>query len=464
MAASATIARPRSDPTPAFPVAPPTHRRRTEAGLLVLAGLVTASAGLLATLGATHSVSRSYEEMLGAIVLLPFLAHLANRRLAPEADPVLLPVVSLLNGLGWVMIARLDHAVHSDYAPRQVLWTALGIVVYIVTLAVLRRPRDLERHRYLWALGGVGLLLLPLVPHLGEDINGARLWIRLGPITFQPVEVAKIALVVFFASIFVEKRELLSHATARLRNHRVPDPRPFGPILLAWGFSMLAMVAERNVGFALLIFVIFLSMLWMATGRVSYLGVGALLFVAGAFVGNFLFAQVHERITIWLNPWPYAQTIGYQVIQAEYAFGTGGIAGTGLGLGHPGFIPIVQSDFIFAAFGEELGLFGTTLLVVAFALLVGSGLRVALRARSDFSKLLAAGLITVLGFQAFFIMAGVVRLLPLTGLTLPFVAYGGSSLAANYLLIALVMRVSDEGERAALRQGRSPRPARRSSP
>ncbi len=347
------------------------------------------------------------------------------------------------------MVVRLDPAL----ALHQAMWTAIGVVVYVLGLATVRHSRDLERYRYLLGVGGVGMLLLPLVPHLGVDVNGSRLWVRLGPVSFQPVEIAKIALVIFFASSFGEKRDLISTPTVRVGNLLLPDPRVLGPLVAAWGFAMLAMVAEHNVGFAFLIFVIFLSMLWVATGRVAYLAVGAVLFVVGAWIGSLLFAHVDARIVAWLHPWSHVNTVGYQIVQAQYALGWGGITGTGLGLGHPSYVPVVISDFIFAAFGEEMGLVGTTSLVIAFLILVGAGLRAALSARSDFSKLAAAGLTAVLGFQAFFIMAGIVRLLPLTGVTLPFVAYGGSSLVANYVLIALIMRISNEGEAAKLSWG-----------
>ncbi|HEX6476542.1 MAG TPA: FtsW/RodA/SpoVE family cell cycle protein, partial [Acidimicrobiales bacterium] len=316
-----------------------------------------------------------------------------------------------------------------------------------------RHSRDLARYRYLLAFAGLALLLVPLAPKLGQNINGARLWVRLGPVTFQPVELAKIALIIFFASYFVEKREILTLPTVRIGNRLFTDPRPFGPVLVAWGFAMLVMTAERSVGFSLLIFVLFISMLWMATGRITYLVVGAILFVVGAFVAAHLFGQVNDRITVWLDPWKYANGIGYQVVQGQYAFGSGGLAGSGLGLGHPGLIPIATSDFIFAAIGEETGLLGTVGIVMAFLLLVGASLRTALVAKSEFAKLLAAGIAAAIGFQAFFIMAGVVRLLPLTGVTLPFVAYGGSSLIANYVLIALLVRVSDENVQQAVPPG-----------
>jgi cell division protein FtsW (lipid II flippase) len=273
------------------------------------------------------------------------------------------------------------------------------------------------------------------------------------------VELAKLALCIFFASYFAEKREMLSVPTFRLGNRLVLDPRPLGPILVAWGFAMLVLGAEGDIGFALLIFVLFISMLWLATGRVLYVVVGLILFAVGALVASHLFNQVDVRVENWLHPGnrynlPPGEN-SYQLLQGLYGMGTGGLTGTGLGFGLLGnslpghvIIPEVNSDYIFAAFGTEMGLLGTTVILFAFTLIVGAGLRIAQTARSEFAKLLAAGLTVIVGMQAFFIMAGIVRLLPLTGITLPFMAYGGSSLVANYVLIALLMRTSDEGERA----------------
>jgi cell division protein FtsW (lipid II flippase) len=422
------------------PHPPLSSRRRTEAGLLLLADLAVVFAYVLASLGHAARIPANVIPFLAIILGLSAACHLANRWLAPDANPVVVPVAALLNGLGYVMIARLDY----QLASAQATWTAIGVAAYVGTLVVVRRSRDLDRYRYLLAVAGLGLLLMPLVPKVGQNINGARLWVRLGPLSFQPVELAKLALIVFFASYFVEKRELLSTPTMRVGNRLVTDPRPFGPVVLAWAFSLLVMTAEHDIGFSLLLFCVFISMLWVATGRARYLLVGAVLFLVGAVVAQHLFGQVHERIAIWLDPWKYAQSTGLQLVQAAYGMGTGGVAGTGLGLGHPGLIPVVTSDFIFAAFGEELGLVGTSMLVVAYVVLVGVGLRAALAARSEFSKLLATGLSAVLGLQAFFIMAGVVRLLPLTGVTLPFVAYGGSSLVANYVLAGVLVRCTDE--------------------
>jgi len=420
--------------------------------LLCVAVVVITLAYLLAALGTTGSLPGNALEFIGAISALALVVHLANRFLAPEADPVMMPVVLMLNGIGFVMIFRLgDPGAPWHY---QAVWTALGVAAYVVTLAVVRRSRDLERYRYLLALGALVLLVLPLAPYLRntiENSSGVKLWIHLGPVTFQPVELAKLMLVVFFASYFVEKREMLSLATRRVGNRLLPDLRPLAPIAVAWAVSILIILFEHDIGFSLLLFVMFIAMLWVATGRWTYVLGGMIAFVAGTFLAAHLpFAKtlIDQRVAGWLNPWAHysASTggYGYQSVQGEIALARGGVTGSGLGLGSPYDIPVAYSDFILAAIGEELGLLGTTAVVVGFLLLIGAGIRTALRARSEFSQLAAVGLTAIIGFQSFFIMAGVLRLLPLTGVTLPFISYGGSSLVANYVLVALLMRISDE--------------------
>jgi peptidoglycan glycosyltransferase len=414
-------------------------RRNAELGLMLLVALLTIGAYLLASLGRTSSLPANVGPFLGIVLGLLVVAHLATRRLAPAADGTLLPLAALLNGLGYVFIARLDHRL----AGLQALWTALGIAAFVGTLLVVRRTRDLERFRYTFALIGIGLLLMPLLPVIGRNINGARLWVRVGGISFQPGEFAKVTLCIFLASYLVEKRELLSVGTRRIGPAIVPDLKYFGPILLAWGLAMVVLVAERDLGSSLLFFALFIAMLWVATARGAYLIIGAGLFAVGSLVAVKAFAHVHERISIWLNPWPVANGNGFQTIQALFALAAGGIFGTGLALGSPQRIPAVATDFIFAAVGEELGLLGTCAIIAAFLLMVGTGLRIALRAEAPFEKLLATGLTTIIGVQAFIIIGGVTRLVPLTGITLPFVSYGGSSLLANYVLLALLLRVSD---------------------
>jgi cell division protein FtsW (lipid II flippase) len=413
-------------------------RRTTELGLVVLAALVTVGLYTLASLGTTASIPANVIPFLGVILGLFGLAHYATRKLAASADGTLLPLAGLLNGVGYVFIARLDE----DLAGLQATWTAVGIGAYILTLAFVRRTRDLESYRYTFMFIGLGLLLLPLVPSVGRTINGARIWVSLGPLNFQPGEFAKIVLAVFFASYLVEKREILRIAAHRIGPISLPDLKHFGPVVLAWGTSLVVMVAERDLGSSMLFFALFLAMLWIATERLSYLAIGFAMFAIGAVFATMAFSHVEARIDVWLDPWSDSRGAGYQVVESQYALAWGGITGTGPGLGNPGKIPAAESDFIFAAIGEELGLLGSTAVLAAFLLLVGAGLRIALKAEHPFDKLLATGLTTIIGVQAFIIVGGVIRLVPLTGVTLPFVSYGGSSLVANYVLLALLMRVS----------------------
>ncbi|MDQ2825377.1 MAG: FtsW/RodA/SpoVE family cell cycle protein, partial [Actinomycetota bacterium] len=381
--------------------------------------------------------------------LVPFLliilgllavAHIATRKLAPGADGILLPLAGLLNGVGYVFIARLNP----HLAGLQALWTALGVGAFVATLALVRRARDIERFRYTFALIGIGCLLVPLLPGIGRNINGARLWVRLGSVTFQPGELAKIALCIFFASYLVEKQPLLAMGTRKVLGVWVPNVRHFGPIVLAWLFSLVVMFWERDLGSSLLFFALFVVLIWVATARGAYLGIGAVMFAAGATLAYKVFAHVQTRISILIDPWSVANGSGYQTVQALFAFAAGGIAGANIGQGSPQRIPAVSTDFIFAAIGEELGLIGTVAILIAFLLMVGAGLRIAMRVESPFEKLLAAGLTAIIGLQTFIIIGGVTRLVPLTGITLPFVSYGGSSLISNYILLALLLRISDD--------------------
>ncbi len=410
------------------------------------AGGIVVATYVLMILGNTSRVPSDLAPLLVTILLLGAVTHIANRIFVPDANAVVVPIVFLLNGLGYVMISRIDLGTGKHYAPLQAAWTAAGVAAYVVTLFAIRRSRDLDRYRYLLLTVGVALLLLPLVPGLGANIYGARLWIQIGSFEFQPVELAKILLCIFFASYFADKRELLTIPTARFGNRLVLDPRPLVPIVLAWAFAILIMSAEHDIGFSALLFTLFIGLLWVTTGRTGYLVLGLILFGAGAYVTAKYFSQTHIRVEDWLNPWPLANGSGGQLVKSWYAMGSGGIGGTGLGLGFGAYtIANARTDFIFAVIGEEMGLLGSTMVVVAFLLLVGAGLRIAQAARSEFAKLVATGLTLIIGFQAFFIIGGIIRLMPLTGITLPFVSYGGSALIANYVLVALLMRISDEG-------------------
>ena len=357
---------------------------------------------------------------------------------------MLLPLAALLNGIGYVMIARLDA---KNLAGLQATWTMVGIAAYIGTLVVVRHVNDLRRYQWTFLFIGVALLMMPLVPGIGRTFGGARIWVRIGPMGFQPGELAKICLALFFAGYLTERRELIAGGTWRVGPFNLPEPRHLLPILAAWAFSVVVMVFQRDLGSSLLFFALFVVLLWVATEKASFIAIGAALFAAGAYISWQLFDHVQTRIDIWLDPWSRYEGRGYQIAQAMFAFGSGSLGGTGLGLGTPGKIPEAKNDFIFAAIGEELGLFGATAVLLAFMLMIGSGLRSAMRAERTFEKLLATGLTTILGVQGFIIIAGVVRVLPLTGVTLPFVSYGGSSLVANYVLLALLMRISDSTAR-----------------
>jgi len=290
-------------------------------------------------------------------------------------------------------------------------------------------------------MAGIGLLLLPLVPGIGTTKNGARLWVEFGPLSFQPGELAKLALAVFFASYLVERRELLAPGALPM-SALAARARAMGPLLAAWALSLVVMIAERDLGSSTLFFALFVGMLWLAAGGVGWPLLGAGMFAAGSLFAASIFSHVQDRLETWIDPWSRAAGTGYQLVQAAFAFGAGGTVGVGLAKGRPDRIPAATTDLVFAAIGEELGLVGATAVIAAFMLLVAAGLRIAMRASRPFDQLLAAGLTLILGVQSFLIIGGVTRVLPLTGITLPFVSYGGSSLVANWILVAILLRIS----------------------
>jgi peptidoglycan glycosyltransferase len=408
---------------------------------MVLAWIITGAYYALASLGAKGQMPSSFTLFLVGVVVISLLMHFAIVRYAPNASEVLLPIATLLNGVGYVEIARWNPPL----ARVQSFWFLISAIGLVVTLKLVRHVRDLDRYRYLTLLAGLGLLCAPMLPVLGETVNGARLWVHVGSHSFQPVEIAKILLVFFFASYFAANRELLSTPTQRLGSKNFVPPKVLVPILVAWGLSVGILGAENDLGFALLIFALFISLLWVTTGLKTYVLLGLGLLVGGAFIADKLFFQVQSRIGLWLDPWSPAHfAYSYQLAYGWFSIAAGGVTGTGLGLGQSGNIPHITSDMIFAAVAEELGFLGVILVLSLFACFVGEGFRIAQRASSDFVRLTATGLTALIGLQAFFIMAGVLRLLPFTGITLPFVAYGGSSLFANYLVVALLLRISDE--------------------
>jgi cell division protein FtsW (lipid II flippase) len=422
------------------------YRRQTELTLIVMAAAITGVAYTLASLGANSVIPARMGPFLALVLALIGLAHFAVRKLARGADPTLLPLAVFLHGVGYVMITRLDD----ELAGLQALWSLVAITAFCATLLFVQRAIDLARYKWTLFLVGAGLLLLPMLPGLGRNVNGARIWVKLGPINFQPGEFAKVALAVFFAAYLADRRELIAASTWKVGPFRLPDPQHILPILVAWGFSVVVMVGQRDLGSSLLFFTLFIVMMWVATERVSYLILGAIMFSGAAFVAWKMFDHVQTRVSIWIDPWEDEYGKGFQIVQALYGIGDGGMTGTGLGRGSPDTVPEAQNDFIFAAIGEELGLIGATAILMAYLLFIGSGLRVALRTDRTFEKLLATGLTTIVGVQAFIIIGGVIKIVPLTGITLPFVSYGGSSLLSNYILLALLLRLSDAG---AIRRG-----------
>ena len=425
-------------------------------GATVLAALGYAAVGV-AQDGRLPSGAVGYGVGLGALY---GLAHLAVRRFAPYADPIVLPVVALLNGLGVVIVRRLDlatldkaraagKAVPRADAPLQLIWSTIGIAALVAVLVIVRDHTRLARYAYTCAAAGIVLLMLPALPGVGATINGARLWIRVGPLTVQPSEVAKILLMIFFASFLVSKRDVLSLASRRVAGLDLPRARDLGPVLLAWVSSILVLVREKDLGSSLLFFGIFVVMLYIATERTSWLLIGVGLFAGSSYAAYHLFAHVTRRVDTWLHPFADAGGSGYQLVQGLFGMGTGGITGTGLGEGSPGTVPFAKTDFVLAAIGEELGLIGVMAVLVLFALLVERGLRASLTCRDSFGKLLAGGLSFSLALQVFVIAGGVMGLIPLTGVTLPWLSYGGSSIVCNDVLVALLLLLSDAGRRPA---------------
>jgi cell division protein FtsW (lipid II flippase) len=422
-------------------------RRNHELVLLAAAAAITAGAYALASLGRTASIPADLLPFFGVVLGLLLVAHLVLRRFAPLADPTILPVVALLNGLGYVFIARLANDIgDAESLPgQQATWTAVGIAAFTATLVFVPRIKVLDKYRYLAAITGIVLLVLPLMPVIGREVNSARIWVRFGPINFQPGEFAKIALAVFIASYLAEKREIMQDSRFNVGPFSLPEAKHLAPVMAAWGASLVVMIAAKDLGSSLLLFLLVIVMLWVATARTSYLVMGLGLFAVGGWAASKQFGHVQDRLDIWLDPWADPDGVGFQPVEASFALANGGLTGTGPGRGEPYRIPEVETDFIFAAIGEELGLVGSVGILIAFVVIVTSGLRIAIGTRDDFGKLLAAALSALIGLQAFIIIGGIIRIVPLTGITLPFVSYGGSSLVANYVLVALLLRISHDG-------------------
>jgi cell division protein FtsW (lipid II flippase) len=426
----------------------PKKRRGVELALLVMALAIGVGSYALVGIGTKDRVPTDIFEYGGGLVVLALACHLVVRFKAPYADPVILPCVVALNGIGLAMIHRIDVgrlAMNSDahtYATQQLIWTTLSVIGFVATMLVVRDHRILQTFTYTMGFAGIALLLLPLVPGLGVNINGARIWIRFGGFSFQPGEIAKICLAIFFAGYLVVKRDALALAGRRFLGIDLPRGRDLGPIVLMWVISLGILVFEDDLGSSLLFFGLFVMLLYVATERPSWLFVGAGLFAAGAYFGYLTFGHVQTRVEGWLDPFSKSGDY-YQIIQGQYSMAWGGILGRGWGRGSPQLTPLAWSDFIGTSLGEELGLTGLMAIIVIYALIVERGLRTALICRDPFGKLLAVGLSMAFALQVFVVIGGVTKLIPLTGLTTPFLSYGGSALLANWAMVALILRVSN---------------------
>jgi cell division protein FtsW (lipid II flippase) len=385
-------------------------------------------------------------------IAFAFVLHLILRRRASEADPLILPIAVVLNGLGIAMIYRLDLASIASggaelFAFRQVMWT--GVAMAIAALVILFVPSQLFLRRYVYVSMAVGiaLLLLPLVPVIGTTINGATLWISLFGITFQPGEIAKIALIIFFAGYLVNRKDSLAVVGRKILGVRIPRGRELGPILVIWLASIGVLVLQRDLGTSILYFGLFLVMIYVATGRAFYAGIGVAMLVTGGLVASRVLDYVSRRFDAWLNPFDQENydAVGgsYQIVQGVFGMANGGLFGTGLGGGVPQLVPLAESDFIVASLAEELGLIGFFAILALYFLLVARGLKVGFRHTDEFAKLMAVGFAFVIALQVFVVIGGVTRILPLTGLTTPLLAAGGSSLLANWIIIAMLLRLSD---------------------
>ncbi|SCG49347.1 FtsW/RodA/SpoVE family cell cycle protein [Micromonospora inositola] len=453
-------------------------RRNAELSLLLLAMVLVAAYSATVEANVLDTVTPDFWVPAAALGLVFVGLHLVIRWLAPFADPALLPAVALLNGIGVGFLRRYDLAkaapadretlaIFAGTGGRQLAWTLGAVILAAALLAIMRDHRSLSRYAYTLGLAGIVLVMIPAVlPARFSEINNAKLWIRIGGFSIQPGEFAKLALLAFFAYYLVRKREVLSLASRRVLGIDFPRGRDLGPVLVVWIISLLVLVFEKDLGTSLLYFGMFVVTLYIATERVSWLLIGLILFFGGAYLAYLLgstvggpFLNFYDRAQIWLDPFAEPYDRGYQLVQGLLTLGTGGLFGAGPGGGQPTLLPEVQTDFIFAGIGEEIGLFGLSALLVVYLLVVERGLRAALAVRDSFGKLLAGGLAFTLGLQVFVIVGGISKLIPLTGQTTPFLSAGGSSLMANWLLIAVLLRVSDGARRPVTPGGPAARPS-----
>jgi cell division protein FtsW (lipid II flippase) len=426
----------------------PSRMRNVELALLLLACGINGSAILLVQLGVLGTVDWSLATLGIGLSVLVFAMHIALRVVATEADPFILPIATLLNGLGIAMIYRLDLAKHHEGwgmgSIRQIAWTAIALTLAIAVIVVLKNHRVLFRFRLTFALVGIVLLVVPI---FFRPVNGANIWVQLGPFSFQPGELGKLALAIFFAGYLVTARDSLSMIGRKVLGMTFPRARDLGPILVVFAASMAVLVFQKDLGTALLYFGLFLVMLYVATGRASWVVLGLGLFLGGAFAASRVLSYVGGRVNSWLDAFSTsnyeADGGSYQLVQGIFGLASGGLIGQGLGQGRPDVTPLAESDYIFASLGEELGIVGVFAILALYLLFVSRGFRIGFAGQDDFGRLLAVGLAFVVGLQVFIVIGGVTRVIPLTGLTTPFLAAGGSSLVANWIIVALLLRLSD---------------------
>ncbi|MFT4200259.1 FtsW/RodA/SpoVE family cell cycle protein [Gordonia sp. (in: high G+C Gram-positive bacteria)] len=447
--------------TPAAPTVKLDRSRRTELWLLLLAIALVAFALLTVEVAQDQPIGLDLVKYVSAFAGIYLAAHMAIRRFAPHADPLFLPVVTMLNGLGLVIIHRLDlgarqagESINStvevrNNADQQLLWTFVGVAAFVAILVLVRDHRTLARYAYTLGFGGLLFLALPIFLPSGvstldtSDRDAAKLWIRTPLFSIQPGEFAKVALIIFTAALLVSKRDLFTTAGKRIGRFDVPRARDLGPLLLAWAIAFAVFALQKDLGPALLVFMTVLVMLYVATGRVGWVVIGLVLFTFSAVFAYYKFPYLRTRVEIWHDPFADPTGNGLQLVQSLFGLATGGLFGTGLGSGRPNMVPLANTDFILVSLGEELGLVGLAAVLCLFLVLGMRGLRTGITVRDSFGKLLAAGLSATLLIQLFVVGGGVTKLIPLTGLTTPFVSYGGSSLLANFILLALLVRVSN---------------------
>ena len=442
-----------TQPQPPVAVTPPLpNRRNSELLLLCFAAAITAAAFAIVQADQERGVNWQLITYAAGFLAVFACAHLAIRRFAPYADPLLLPIVALLNGLGLVMIHRLDIddrlSGANARANPQILWTLVGVGVFAFVVIWLKDHRQLARYGYICGLTGLVILAIPAVlPRSLSEQNGAKIWIKLPGFSIQPAEFSKILLLVFFSAVLVAKRSLFTSAGKHVLGMDLPRPRDLAPLLAAWIISVGVMVFEKDLGASLLLYASFLVMVYIATERLSWVVIGLALFAAGSVAAYYMFGHVRIRVQNWIDPFVDPDNTGYQMVQSMFSFATGGVFGTGLGNGQPGSVPEAATDFITAVVGEELGLVGLAGVLMLYTIVIIRGLRTAIAVRDSFGKLLAAGLASTLAIQLFIVVGGVTKLIPLTGLTTPWMSYGGSSLLANYVLLAILVRISHAARR-----------------